>query len=216
MTIVQWLSFRGRIGRKTYWLAYFLPLVVISTSVNVLESMLGVPVDLGTQLADLVKAAPISTAVWLLFLWPWMAASVKRLHDRDRSGWMIAAYYLFIITYSGFLGLAATMIEKPSGAIAIVMIVGFLLAMIISIWLLIEIGFLRGTSGPNQFGPDPLGGSWSQQRQPGMAQSYWQQQSAPPQWQPPSGYGQNPPGSGQQGPWPGPGTGGSVPPARRD
>ena len=29
------------------------------------------------------------------------------------------------------------------------------------IWLLVEIGFLRGTVGPNDFGDDPLGGSVS-------------------------------------------------------
>ena len=27
---------------------------------------------------------------------------------------------------------------------------------IIGIWFLIELGFLRGTVGPNTFGPDPL------------------------------------------------------------
>jgi len=26
------------------------------------------------------------------------------------------------------------------------------------LWLLIELGFLKGTAGPNQYGPDPLGG----------------------------------------------------------
>jgi uncharacterized membrane protein YhaH (DUF805 family) len=26
----------------------------------------------------------------------------------------------------------------------------------ISVWLFVEIGFLRGTQGPNRFGPDPL------------------------------------------------------------
>ena len=26
-----------------------------------------------------------------------------------------------------------------------------------SIWILVELGFLRGTEGPNRFGPDPLG-----------------------------------------------------------
>jgi uncharacterized membrane protein YhaH (DUF805 family) len=25
------------------------------------------------------------------------------------------------------------------------------------IWLFVEIGFLKGTQGPNRFGPDPLG-----------------------------------------------------------
>jgi uncharacterized membrane protein YhaH (DUF805 family) len=29
---------------------------------------------------------------------------------------------------------------------------------ILSVWPGIELGFLQGTAGPNQFGPDPLGG----------------------------------------------------------
>ena len=32
-----------------------------------------------------------------------------------------------------------------------------LAALAISIWLFVEIGFLRGTPGPSRFGPDPLG-----------------------------------------------------------
>ena len=27
-----------------------------------------------------------------------------------------------------------------------------------AIWILVELGFLRGTEGPNQYGPDPLAG----------------------------------------------------------
>jgi len=37
-------------------------------------------------------------------------------------------------------------------AIASVMLAGIC----ISIWAVVEIGFLRGTAGPNRFGPDPL------------------------------------------------------------
>lgn len=33
-----------------------------------------------------------------------------------------------------------------------------LIPLIGAIWLLVELGFLRGTHGPNRFGPDPLGG----------------------------------------------------------
>lgn len=29
------------------------------------------------------------------------------------------------------------------------------------IWFLVEAGFLKGTAGPNRFGPDPLGGQFS-------------------------------------------------------
>jgi uncharacterized membrane protein YhaH (DUF805 family) len=30
-------------------------------------------------------------------------------------------------------------------------------AIAITLWLFIEIGFLKGTQGPNRYGPDPLG-----------------------------------------------------------
>ena len=30
---------------------------------------------------------------------------------------------------------------------------------LVSIWLVVELGFLRGTVGQNRFGPDPLAGS---------------------------------------------------------
>ncbi len=33
-----------------------------------------------------------------------------------------------------------------------------LIPVIGGLWLLIELGFLKGTAGPNQYGPDPLGG----------------------------------------------------------
>jgi uncharacterized membrane protein YhaH (DUF805 family) len=37
----------------------------------------------------------------------------------------------------------------------VIMTTGFMTTGI-SLWLLIELGFLRGTVGPNQYGPDPL------------------------------------------------------------
>jgi uncharacterized membrane protein YhaH (DUF805 family) len=52
-----------------------------------------------------------------------LAGAVKRLHDRDRSGWF---YLIFFVPVIGTL------------------------------WLLVELGFLRGTQGENRFGPDPL------------------------------------------------------------
>ncbi len=87
------------------------------------------------------------------------------------------------------------------------------------IWSIVEVFFLRGTTGPNRFGPDPLmpaGAQWQggyPQQQPYGAppqyppQAYGQPQggyAAPPQGyapqQPPPGYGQPqpPPAYGQQ------------------
>jgi uncharacterized membrane protein YhaH (DUF805 family) len=47
------------------------------------------------------------------------------------------------------------MMPQPSG---LSMLVG-LVSLAIAIWALVELGFLRGTDGPNQHGPDPLAGS---------------------------------------------------------
>jgi uncharacterized membrane protein YhaH (DUF805 family) len=43
------------------------------------------------------------------------------------------------------------MSEQPMAAVVL-----GLASLVISIWGLVELGFLRGTVGPNQYGPDPL------------------------------------------------------------
>ena len=62
----------------------------------------------------------------LLLTFCGVSLSVKRLHDRDKGSWW----------------LATTLIP--------------LAGLIIALWLLVEIWFLRGTRGVNRFGPDPL------------------------------------------------------------
>jgi uncharacterized membrane protein YhaH (DUF805 family) len=59
----------------------------------------------------------------LVALYPSLAVSVKRCHDRDRSGWFL------------LLGLIP----------------------LVNLWVVIEVCFLRGMSGPNKYGPVPLG-----------------------------------------------------------
>jgi uncharacterized membrane protein YhaH (DUF805 family) len=43
-------------------------------------------------------------------------------------------------------------LNYAAGGMFVFAIAGFA----ISIWALVELGFLRGTSGPNDYGPDPL------------------------------------------------------------
>ena len=33
-----------------------------------------------------------------------------------------------------------------------------LVFLVLGIWVLVNLGFLKGTAGPNNYGPDPLGG----------------------------------------------------------
>lgn len=70
-------SFRGRIPRRTFWLWGVLGMVGGSI---VLEMLLGI-----AGVSDALRAA-LPT---LVLLWPSLAISVKRWHDRDKSGWWV-------------------------------------------------------------------------------------------------------------------------------
>jgi uncharacterized membrane protein YhaH (DUF805 family) len=62
------------------------------------------------------------------------------------SGWWLLVYYLLPPVLDG--------IGRAVGVPVILSLAGSA----ISIWALVVLGFLRGTPGANQYGPDPLGG----------------------------------------------------------
>ena len=97
------------------------------------------------------------SVIGLVNAWIAFALSVKRLHDRDRGGWWLL-WQILVITVAVILIVVAIAVPKEQGALwyALAGAAG-LTAFAISVWLFIEIGFLRGTQGPNRFGPDPLG-----------------------------------------------------------
>jgi uncharacterized membrane protein YhaH (DUF805 family) len=90
-----------------------------------------------------------------LFLWIFLATSIKRLHDRDRSGWwlvpFVAVPYLFDHFSDFFPG--GYFMMAAGGIMFVLMIWGF-----------VELYFLRGTKWTNRFGPDPLGKEQIRQR----------------------------------------------------
>jgi len=108
----------------------------------------------------------IAMAVGLLLFLPSLGALVRRLHDTNRSGWWVAAYYLFAIVLGVLSGIAGlrlfAMGENPSlstsetplafvFAVALVGVLLFVMAIVLLVWC-----FQRGTIGPNKYGPDPL------------------------------------------------------------
>jgi uncharacterized membrane protein YhaH (DUF805 family) len=97
-----------------------------------------------------------------------LAVGAKRLHDLNRTAAWLALFVggPIVLLFAG-LGLAGVSIGgtlMSGGEIDIAQMArlgGY--AMIISvvwialaIWALVWLGFLRGTVGPNQYGPDPL------------------------------------------------------------
>ena len=83
-----------------------------------------------------------------VFLWLWIIAAVgiKRLHDRDRPGYLIAAPIVLgaiIAVVIAAVYQSAAAILPGAGAVALL--------------ALVPLGFLKGThGGPNRYGPDPL------------------------------------------------------------
>jgi uncharacterized membrane protein YhaH (DUF805 family) len=103
---------------------------------------------------------PLSIAdfvVAFVNLWIIFALSVKRLHDRDRTGWWLAVKYPAIVVA---IGLGWASLAQPYGErvpLSTVAVFTVIATAGLVLWLFVEIGFLSGTKGPNRYGPDPVG-----------------------------------------------------------
>jgi uncharacterized membrane protein YhaH (DUF805 family) len=127
-------SFKGRATRGQYWLM----------------SLLTLPFLVGAALIDLraagndpEKLSLIGPGDWLylVILWPFLAVSARRWHDRDKSGWWTLLIFPIL-----FLDISGS---------SIFWIVIVALAVIAALWVSVENGMLRGTVGANRYGPDP-------------------------------------------------------------
>lgn len=120
-------SFQGRLNRAPYWYVHLVLMAIQLGVFGALFATLVHPAMLAQDPVMLASASNTLNLVGLLFLplyWIGLVVTIKRCHDRDKSGWWIL--------------------------IALIPLIGALL-------FLVEFGFLRGTVGPNRFGPDPLG-----------------------------------------------------------
>lgn len=133
--LLKHLSFQGRANRQRYWL----------TSL----ALWGVIVVSAVLLAIPVVGPVLSIGGFLLALVASVALAARRLHDRAKSAWWLLLMYLPIGVLSGLSG--AIQGTDSSGATAL-----SALSLPFSIWAFVELGCLKGTLGPNRFGPDPI------------------------------------------------------------
>ena len=145
-------GFDGRINRAKYWR------VILLNFICLIIFMLVVPLSIGGSFydGDPTWAKPLTLAllagtmgpVLIISTWCFAAMSIKRLHDRDKSGWWILLFWLG----PGILGGWPSAAPDFGGGLIL-----SLAAAAIAIWAFVELGCLRDTPGPNQYGPDPLG-----------------------------------------------------------
>ncbi|XSG81627.1 MAG: DUF805 domain-containing protein [Methyloligella sp. ZOD6] len=147
-----YLTLRGRIARQTFWLA-MIPLLIAYWLATFVVQLMASSMA-GNQIMGAL-ASGMMMVVSAAFLIGFIAVCVKRLHDRNKSTWWMAGLYavsLLGVVVATSSGLAMTPVGFTSlGTMLAALWLGILL------WLIVELGILKGTEGPNAYGPDPLG-----------------------------------------------------------
>lgn len=171
-------TYDGRIGRQRFWLG-ILGLVVVSLIVSLIvmplfgASMFSNPASMIEAVEDPNEVARLlneattrsgwaSLVMTLIFLVPATALLIKRRHDRNSAGMEVWAYMgvtiLLLLMQALGMGYDLTQVGQftvPTPNL-ITTVLGTI-AGLLGLYLLVVCGFLKGTEGPNNFGPDPLG-----------------------------------------------------------
>jgi uncharacterized membrane protein YhaH (DUF805 family) len=141
--LLGYLSFAGRANRQRYWVRAFLQVALF---------IIGVMLTLG--MSDIVPVlGVVFIPVLLVFVIAVLANSARRLHDRNKSAWWL----LLFVVLPTLMSLPFRLVEAahddavvaPAALLAV-------LSLPISIWGFVEFGCLKGTTGPNKYGDDPL------------------------------------------------------------
>jgi len=134
-------DFEGRLSRLGFWRAYLTIAILLAGFWITGLLALMVVGSLGAILLAPIALLPVALA----------AISVRRLHDRGKSGWWAVAFV--VVPQLVSLDVAA---EAPRASPPALLALLSLAASLIGLWGWIEIGFRKGTSGPNRYGDDPV------------------------------------------------------------
>jgi uncharacterized membrane protein YhaH (DUF805 family) len=136
------LSLQGRVSRQEFWLGYIGVVVVALILARLLPHAGGefyfIPSD--TPDNEAWQDAPLSFGwpefISLVLTWPIIAIYAKRLHDLSLSAWwlLLLPAFTFVVSMS--------MLSRLHVAAYCL--------------LILVLGFLPGSHGPNRFGEDPL------------------------------------------------------------
>jgi uncharacterized membrane protein YhaH (DUF805 family) len=143
--LLPYVSFRGRAGRKEFWRAVGLSAVICLMGVILAVATAAMPSDV--MAAGFVLAVVPILAASLV----WVAAATRRLRDRNRS----TMSSLLLIVGPQQLWSLASYIGDFTGSIYLKPALS-IFAVGVGAWAFVELGLLRGTTGPNRYGPDPL------------------------------------------------------------
>ncbi len=134
-------KFGGRANRAKFWIA-----ALVYAVINIILAAIGYAMDQGGAFQA------VNGILQLVILVSSIAVGVKRLHDRDKSGWYLLLFYVV----PGVLVATASVLGMTMEDSTIIAGILGLVAFAVGVWAFVELGCLRGTIGANRFGPDPL------------------------------------------------------------
>jgi uncharacterized membrane protein YhaH (DUF805 family) len=171
-------KFEGRINRAKFWLAaliifcwtiflalLFLPIAKLFGGIHPISfkyetgdlSRIIDPASVRIVIDSFRRGDPVSTSMLIPIIyrvivtpiaaWCSAATSIKRLHDRNRSGWWTIPFLVVPPLYSQFEGRLGASLATSLFAVMV---------STLWIWGFVELFILKGTTGPNRFGSDPL------------------------------------------------------------
>lgn len=143
----KYADFNGRAPRAEYWW-FYLATIVVQIPLSIIDEAVG-------------EWSPLSSLFSLAILLPTIAVSVRRLHDIDRTGWWLAAFFLPFVVVGIWAAVAIVPYlpgtpPEPSGSFLVAMIAGIIAFCVLGIVMLVFL-VTQGTQGPNRFGEDPYG-----------------------------------------------------------
>ena len=143
----------GRTNRAKFWLAILIYMVVYAAALVLFYLMGQMAIPTGLSIAMIAVVAIALTVSSAL-------VSIRRLHDRDKSGhWLWLLYGVpTVLNGAGNVLMMTNPEAVVTGGMDVLIILGLLTLVSLGfmIWVIVELGCLRGTEGPNRFGPDPL------------------------------------------------------------
>jgi uncharacterized membrane protein YhaH (DUF805 family) len=148
-----YLNLRGRLSPKRFKSAtsMLFPVTYIPTMFSYL-GYLGRPDSIPTGYWLIIRTALLVCC--LAAIWPWLAVTIKRLHDSERSTLLaipalaLPLAMVLVLTYDDLGGIARPIPYPVVGTV--------LLLLGCQIVLQAIIGKFRSIPGPNCFGPEPI------------------------------------------------------------
>ena len=128
----KYCSFKGRASRSEFWWFCLFTLIL-----NMIVALVGLLLPALGSIVSAVQA--------LCLLLPTVGVTTRRLHDRNLSGWWQVLPLAAVLPAIAGAVLGADGLLVLAGSAAALASLGLLVVYV-----------LKGTTGPNRFGPDPL------------------------------------------------------------